>query len=102
MLGMWTNLLMFMGSLGPLCGQEVSDGVVEAGQIHCHPGAQEDDVAHQYLVLEGSSEHACLAILLSRVHGLQDEILRLLVHQHQLDPVYTSAWPMELRDCGVE
>lgn len=37
-------------------GQEIGDGVVEAVWVDGVPGAEEDDVAHEDLVLEGSAK----------------------------------------------
>ena len=43
--------------------QQVSHGVVELGQVHPNPCPQEDNVAHQGLILKGGSEGAVLTLL---------------------------------------
>jgi hypothetical protein len=44
-------------------GEQVGDGIVEAGQVHGHPRPEEDDVAHQGLVLEGGPVGPGIALL---------------------------------------
>ena len=50
--------------------QQVSHRVVQLGQVHTNPGSEEDNVAHQGLVLKGGSEGAVLAFLHSRPQSL--------------------------------
>lgn len=60
--------------------KQVCDWVVETGQVDCNPRSQEDDVAHEQLVLKSGPECSTLAILLSRVaclaakHAYQHEL----------------------------
>ncbi len=43
--------------------QQISHRIVELGQVHPDPCPEEDDVAHQGLILKGGSEGAVLTLL---------------------------------------
>ena len=58
------------GARRALGRQQVGDRVVEARQVDGHPGAQEDGVAHQRLVLEGGPEAAVRPALDARPQRL--------------------------------
>ena len=53
--------------------QKIGHRVVQAWQVDSNPGAQEDDVTHQGLVLKRCPETASIALLLAGVGCLQPE-----------------------------
>ena len=65
-------------------GQQVSHGVVELGQVHADPGSEEDDVAHQGLVLESGPEGPVLAVVNAWPQSLKKQKNSNVSQQHSL------------------
>lgn len=53
--------------------EKIGDGVVEAREVHGHPGAQEDDIRQQRLVLECCPEGAVFASVHARPQRLHEK-----------------------------
>ena len=69
--------------------KQVGDRIVETGELHGHPGPQEDDVAHEGLVLECGAECPGITLLPARVGRLQHKASDQLTSAQQrvLQPV---------------